>query len=141
MRRDSASVLDSAVPALQHRLGGDAAALDAAACNVRTRHAWCRRSRRCAVNFGDLLGLRSAPASQAAPRSCLRLRGGGGDGGATGAESRSSYLEMYKTQKTGEVRVRVCQAPGWRRTLLTRCAARASWTHARSSWRRGRAAA
>ena len=35
---------------------------------------------------------------------CLRLRGGGGDGGATGAESRSSYLDMYKTQKTGAVR-------------------------------------
>ena len=35
---------------------------------------------------------------------CLRLRGGGGDGGATGAESRSSYLEMYKTEKTGAVR-------------------------------------
>ena len=35
---------------------------------------------------------------------CLRLRGGGGDGGATGAESRSSYLEMYKEKKTGEMR-------------------------------------
>jgi hypothetical protein len=37
-------------------------------------------------------------------QACLRLRGGGGDGGSTGAESRSSYLEMYKTQKVGQVR-------------------------------------
>jgi hypothetical protein len=28
-----------------------------------------------------------------------RLRGGGGDGGSTGAESRSSYLEMYAGKK------------------------------------------
>lgn len=50
--------------------------------------------------------------------TCLRLRGGGGDGGATGAESRSSYLEMYKTQKTGAVRASRCAAP--RRLALTR---------------------
>ncbi len=38
-----------------------------------------------------------------------RLRGGGGDGGATGAESRSCYLEMYakkKLDKVGEVSLR-----------------------------------
>ena len=34
----------------------------------------------------------------------LRLRGGGGDGGATGAESRSSYLEMYMQKKPDKVR-------------------------------------
>ena len=33
----------------------------------------------------------------------LRLRGGGGDGGATGAESRSSYLEMYMQKKPDKV--------------------------------------
>jgi hypothetical protein len=33
----------------------------------------------------------------------LRLRGGGGDGGSTGAESRSSYLEMYKERKDDKV--------------------------------------
>ncbi len=33
----------------------------------------------------------------------LRLRGGGGDGGATGAESRSSYLEMYMEKKPDKV--------------------------------------
>ena len=33
-----------------------------------------------------------------------RLRGGGGDGGATGAESRSSYLEMYMDKKPDKVR-------------------------------------
>jgi Rtf2 RING-finger len=32
-----------------------------------------------------------------------RLRGGGGDGGATGAESRSSYLEMYLEKKPDKV--------------------------------------
>ncbi|KAL4440746.1 hypothetical protein ABPG77_000455 [Micractinium sp. CCAP 211/92] len=32
-----------------------------------------------------------------------RLRGGGGDGGSTGAESRSSYLEMYAGKKPDKV--------------------------------------
>jgi hypothetical protein len=41
---------------------------------------------------------------QADDHGGLRLRGGGGDGGSTGAESRSSYLEMYKTKKD----VKVC---------------------------------
>ena len=35
----------------------------------------------------------------------LRLRGGGGDGGATGAESRISYLEMYASKKPDKVRL------------------------------------
>lgn len=34
-----------------------------------------------------------------------RLRGGGGDGGSTGAESRSSFLEMYATKKVAKVLV------------------------------------
>ena len=34
----------------------------------------------------------------------VRLRGGGGDGGSTGAESRASYLEMYATKKKEKVR-------------------------------------
>jgi hypothetical protein len=33
----------------------------------------------------------------------FRLRGGGGDGGSTGAESRSSYLEMYQEKKLDKV--------------------------------------
>jgi len=33
--------------------------------------------------------------SGAALSAHMRLRGGGGDGGSTGAESRSCYLEMY----------------------------------------------
>lgn len=33
----------------------------------------------------------------------LCLRGGGGDGGATGAESRASYLEMYMEKKPDKV--------------------------------------
>ena len=32
-----------------------------------------------------------------------KLRGGGGDGGSTGAESRSSFLEMYATKKAAKV--------------------------------------
>ena len=32
-----------------------------------------------------------------------RLAGGGGDGGATGAESRSSYMEMYMEKKPDKV--------------------------------------
>lgn len=33
-----------------------------------------------------------------------RMRGGGGDGGSTGAESRSCYLEMYAEKKPDKVR-------------------------------------
>lgn len=33
----------------------------------------------------------------------MRLRGGGGDGGATGAESRDSYLSMYAEKKPDKV--------------------------------------
>lgn len=33
----------------------------------------------------------------------LRLRGGGGDGGSTGAESRSSYLAMYREHRPDSV--------------------------------------
>lgn len=42
-----------------------------------------------------------ASSSAAAPcrEAVGRFRGGGGDGGSTGAESRSSYLEMYKEKK------------------------------------------
>lgn len=32
-----------------------------------------------------------------------KLIGGGGDGGSTGAESRSSFLEMYATKKAAKV--------------------------------------
>jgi hypothetical protein len=32
-----------------------------------------------------------------------RLRGGGGDGGSTGAESRSCYLEMYLGKRADKV--------------------------------------
>ena len=40
-------------------------------------------------------GVQSGALLEALPR----LRGGGGDGGSTGAESRSSYLEMYAGKK------------------------------------------
>ncbi|KAK9844802.1 hypothetical protein WJX74_007036 [Apatococcus lobatus] len=33
----------------------------------------------------------------------LRLQGGGGDGGSTGAESRSCFLEMYSSRKAAKV--------------------------------------
>ena len=43
------------------------------------------------VRSGDFIGVQH------------RLRGGGGDGGSTGAESRSSFLEMYATKKAAKV--------------------------------------
>jgi hypothetical protein len=43
---------------------------------------------------------------------CSRLRGGGGDGGSTGAESRSCYLEMYAQRKPDKVRVHCSARPG-----------------------------
>ena len=30
-------------------------------------------------------------------------RGGGGDGGTTGAENRTAFMEMYKTKRVGEL--------------------------------------
>ena len=48
----------------------------------------------------------------------LRLRGGGGDGGATGAESRISYLEMYASKKPDKVR----HPPGTPGSLIYRTA-------------------
>lgn len=56
------------------------------------------------------------PHSGAAPM--LRLRGGGGDGGSTGAESRSSYLEMYMEKKVDKVRP---QANGTRSARRCSC--------------------
>lgn len=38
-----------------------------------------------------------------------RLLGGGGDGGSTGAESRSCYLEMYATKKADKVHGRTVE--------------------------------
>ena len=81
----------------------------------------------------DALLERLAPRAN---QACLRLRGGGGDGGATGAESRSSYLEMYKTQKPGEVRApRVAPA-----AAPSSPACPLSWMHARSNSRYGHVA-
>ena len=34
---------------------------------------------------------------------CLRLRGGGGDGGTTGAENRTVFMEMYRSKKAGDL--------------------------------------
>jgi hypothetical protein len=42
-----------------------------------------------------------------------RLRGGGGDGGSTGAESRSSYLEMYASKKPDKVNPAEAKLARW----------------------------
>jgi hypothetical protein len=44
---------------------------------------------------------------------CSRLRGGGGDGGSTGAESRSCYLEMYAQRKPDKVGAGVLCCRNW----------------------------
>ena len=49
----------------------------------------------------DVYDSRCAPSGEEV--CCFRLRGAGGDGGSTGAESRSSYLEMYKEKKEEKV--------------------------------------
>ncbi|CAG9466777.1 unnamed protein product [Pedinophyceae sp. YPF-701] len=48
-----------------------------------------------------------------------RLRGGGGDGGTTGAESRSSYLAMYKNKKVGETDKNEERIARWTRCQLS----------------------
>lgn len=54
-----------------------------------------------------LLATRPLGASALPPCALLevvpRLRGGGGDGGSTGAESRSAYLEMYRGKQPDKV--------------------------------------
>jgi hypothetical protein len=50
----------------------------------------------------------------------VRELGGGGDGGATGAESRSSYLEMYKEAGSGKLDAREEQLAKWTCCRLTR---------------------
>lgn len=42
-----------------------------------------------------------------------RLRGGGGDGGSTGAESRSCYLEMYAEKKPDKVSSSAVSSVHW----------------------------
>ena len=48
-----------------------------------------------------------------------RLPGGGGDGGSTGAESRSCYLEMYAGKKTEKVDPAEELMAKWTRCHLT----------------------
>jgi len=49
----------------------------------------------------------------------VRLVGGGGDGGATGAESRSSFLDMYKQKKVGELDKKEERMARWTRCSLS----------------------
>eukprot|EP00198_Chlamydomonas_reinhardtii_P006336 XP_001695672.1 predicted protein [Chlamydomonas reinhardtii] len=48
-----------------------------------------------------------------------RLRGGGGDGGSTGAESRSCYLEMYAYKKVEKVNPEEARLAKWTRCHLS----------------------
>lgn len=78
----------------------------AAACCVETADAAGRALR--IVHEGRTLDPRaSLAAARVRPWGTLellpRLRGGGGDGGSTGAESRSCYLEMYAGKKRDKV--------------------------------------
>ena len=63
-------------------------------------HTWPQHTQLAAagVRAGDFIALHQ------------RLRGGGGDGGSTGAESRSSFLEMYATKKAAKVLVHLHQS-------------------------------
>lgn len=61
--------------------------------------------------------------SQIAPLSTLilrtRARGGGGDGGATGAESRDCYLNMYAEKKPDKVDPNEQRLSKWQNCALT----------------------
>lgn len=50
-----------------------------------------------------------------------KLLGGGGDGGSTGAESRSSYLEMYQDKKPDKVTRAVLLGFCWPQQALLLC--------------------
>lgn len=49
----------------------------------------------------------------------IPIRGGGGDGGATGAESRSCYLEMYMDKKPDKVDPNEARVAKWTRCRLS----------------------
>ncbi|KAJ7538274.1 hypothetical protein O6H91_11G041600 [Diphasiastrum complanatum] len=49
----------------------------------------------------------------------FRLRGGGGDGGATGAESRDCYLKMYQEKKPDKVDPYEARLARWSRCALS----------------------
>ena len=49
----------------------------------------------------------------------VRLRGGGGDGGATGAESRDCYLNMYAVKKPDKVDPNEARLAKWTRCTLS----------------------
>ncbi|WOL08647.1 hypothetical protein Cni_G17400 [Canna indica] len=54
-------------------------------------------------DFSTLASAGVVPGSSALLTLRFRLRGGGGDGGATGAESRDCYLNMYAVKKPDKV--------------------------------------
>lgn len=66
---------------------------------------------------GDLLPTRGLSGSILQIQG--RLEGGGGDGGSTGAESRSCYLEMYAGKKKDKVDPREEALARWTRCRLT----------------------
>ncbi|MEW5299104.1 MAG: hypothetical protein WDW36_002150 [Sanguina aurantia] len=69
------------------------------------------------VQQAPLSGIRITPASTL--HLSGRLRGGGGDGGSTGAESRSCYLEMYLGKRHDKVNPAEELAAKWTRCHLT----------------------
>lgn len=66
-------------------------ALQVLLCGGRTMHSYMPLSACPSLGPGSILNLTG------------RLLGGGGDGGSTGAESRSCYLEMYLGKKPDKV--------------------------------------
>ncbi|GFR53085.1 hypothetical protein Agub_g15795 [Astrephomene gubernaculifera] len=65
--------------------------------------------------LGDICGLEPCATLQLS----YRLRGGGGDGGSTGAESRSCYLEMYLGKKADKVNPEEERLAKWTRCHLS----------------------
>ncbi|GIL81825.1 hypothetical protein Vretimale_1422 [Volvox reticuliferus] len=65
--------------------------------------------------LGDVCGL----GPDATLHLSYRLRGGGGDGGSTGAESRSCYLEMYLGKKADKVNPEEERLAKWTRCHLS----------------------
>lgn len=68
---------------------------------------------------GDVLASLEQLGTPPTLQLCFRLRGGGGDGGATGAESRSCYLEMYAEKKNDKVNPAEQEYAKWTRCHLS----------------------
>ena len=78
----------------------------------------CRAGGR-GVGLGEAVGRALGGRAGGAVEVCAGLRGGGGDGGSTGAEDRRAYLEMYAQKKADKVDPKEVRRAKWTQCQLS----------------------